>query len=236
MTTQLHDDRPISHPRDDALGLTSFADALATSLLQMSPRDGLVISVEGPWGAGKSSAISLALRTIKLRVLQSMGEGQVETEQLTPEQIDAKWSEKAKNRKTHIVRFNPWHFSGQENLVRAFFDELAAQIDVVPDGALKRAMNRLGGFLPSVGGALAAAAMLATGNVPGAGPAATSRRRVFRTAYQVRRLARRSSAGAFEGAEGSRTTHHCHHRRHRSADAFGNAVGSISGEVLGRLA
>ena len=83
MTDKLFADHPISHPKDDAFGLSSFADALATSLLKMSPADGLVISVEGPWGSGKSSAIALTTRTIKLRVLIGLGEGQDELEKLT---------------------------------------------------------------------------------------------------------------------------------------------------------
>ena len=67
MPDKLFGDHPIAHPRDDAFGLSSFANALATSLLQMSPADGLGISVEGPWGSGKSSAIALPTHTIKLR-------------------------------------------------------------------------------------------------------------------------------------------------------------------------
>lgn len=176
MSERLFGDRPISHPKQDAFGLSSFADALATSLLQMSPKDGLVISVEGPWGAGKSSAIALAVRTIKLRVLTGLGEGLDQLESLSENQLDEKWVDKAKARKTHIVRFNPWNFSGQENLVRAFFGELAAQIDAEPEGALKKAMNRLAGYLPSVAGGLTAGAMLATGNVPGAAAAGAAGR------------------------------------------------------------
>jgi len=176
VSERLFGDRPISHPQDDAFGLSSFADALATSLLQMSPKDGLVISVEGPWGAGKSSAIALALRTIKLRVLKGLSEGSDELEKLTEDQLDAKWSEKAKSRTTHLVRFNPWNFSGQENLVRAFFSELASQIDAEPEGALKKAMNRLAGYLPSVTGGLAAGGMLAAGYLPAAAAAGAAGR------------------------------------------------------------
>lgn len=176
MSECLFADRPISHPQDDAFGLSSFADALATSLLQMSPKDGLVISVEGPWGAGKSSAIALAARTIKLRLLAGLGEGLEALEELTEDQLDAKWAEKAKIRTTHIVRFNPWNFSGQENLVRAFFNELAAQIEAEPEGKLKKAMNRLAGYLPSVAGGLAAGSMLATGNLSAAAAAGAAGR------------------------------------------------------------
>ncbi|MEQ1941500.1 P-loop NTPase fold protein [Mesorhizobium sp. VNQ89] len=168
MTERLFGDRPISHPSEDAFGLSSFAEALANSLLQMSPKDGLVISVEGPWGAGKSSAIALAVRSIKLRVLSGAAEGRDDLEKLAEAGLDAKWAEKARLRKTHIVRFNPWNFSGQENLVRAFFSELSAQIDVEPEGALKKAMNTLAGYLPSVAGGLVAGGFLATGNIPAA--------------------------------------------------------------------
>lgn len=176
MSERLFGDRPISHPQDDAFGLSSFADALATSLLQMSPKDGLVISVEGPWGAGKSSAIALAVRTIKLRVLIGLGEGQDELERLSESELDDKWINRAKTRKTHVVRFNPWNFSGQENLVRAFFGEMAAQIDAEPEGALRKAMSRLSGYLPSVVGGLAAGAMMTTGNLPGAAAAGAAGR------------------------------------------------------------
>jgi hypothetical protein len=175
--------------------LSSFADALATSLLQMSPKDGLVISVEGPWGAGKSSAIALAVRTIKLRLLIGLGEG-VAIEKLTEDQLDAKWAEKAKTRTAHIVRFNPWNFSGQENLVRAFFNELAAQIDAEPEGNLKKAMNRLAGYLPSVAGGLAAGGMLATGNLPAAAAAGAAGRAAGEAAERALK-----SESSLEGAK-----------------------------------
>ena len=129
LTDKLFSDHPIAHPKDDAFGLSSFANAFATSLIQMSPADGLVISVEGPWGWSKRSAIALTKRTIKLRVLTGLGEGQDELKKLTSDELDEKWAQKAKIHNAHIVRFNPWNFSGQENLVRAFFGELAAQVD-----------------------------------------------------------------------------------------------------------
>jgi hypothetical protein len=62
-------DRPISAEGDDVLGLTSFADALAKSLAEMAPDEGLVISVEGEWGSGKTSAIQLAERRLIIREL-----------------------------------------------------------------------------------------------------------------------------------------------------------------------
>ncbi|MBY4587633.1 MULTISPECIES: KAP family P-loop NTPase fold protein [Rhizobium] len=163
MIGRLFGDRPISRPEDDAFGLSSFADALATSLLQMSPRDGLVVSVEGPWGAGKSSAIALAMRTVMLRVLAAIGEGREEMEGLSDADLQARWIKLAKRRQTHIVKFNPWSFSGQENLVRAFFSELSSQLQLESESWWSRQMNRIAGYLPSFGGTVATGSALAAG-------------------------------------------------------------------------
>ena len=56
-------DRPIKSENEDVLGFGSFADALAKSLMEMAPDEGLVISVEGAWGAGKTSESDVALKT-----------------------------------------------------------------------------------------------------------------------------------------------------------------------------
>lgn len=163
MTGRLFGDRPISRPEDDAFGLSSFADALATSLLQMSPQDGLVISIEGPWGAGKSSAIALAMRTVMLRVLTGVGEGREEIEKLSDVDLQERWIKFAKRRQTHIVRFNPWNFSGQENLVRAFFSELSSQLQLESEGRWSRQKSRIAGYLPAVGGSVATGGALVAG-------------------------------------------------------------------------
>lgn len=163
MSQKLGKDRPISRAEEDVFGLSGFADALATSLLKMGPDDGLVLSVEGPWGSGKSSAIALALRTIQIRVLKGLGEGLDELEALLPSELDDRWDARWKKRHVQIVRFNPWNFSGQENLVRAFFRELEAQIGGKPEGKLKRAISGLAEHLPSAFGAGAGMVALLTG-------------------------------------------------------------------------
>lgn len=171
VSTKLSKDRPISRPEDDVFGLSGFGDALATSLLQMSPDDGLVLSVEGSWGSGKSSAIALALRTIQIRVLAGLGEGLDELQALTDVDLQERWEARSKNRNVQLVRFNPWNFSGQENLVRAFFRELEAQIGGKPDGKLKRAISGLAEHLPSAFGAGASFAAVLSGQPAAAGVA-----------------------------------------------------------------
>ncbi len=171
VSRKLSKDRPISRPEDDVFGLSGFADALATSLLQMSPDDGLVLSVEGSWGSGKSSAIALALRTIQIRVLAGLGEGLDDLRALTDVDLQERWEARSKKCNVQLVRFNPWNFSGQENLVRAFFCELEAQIGGKPDGKLKRAISGLAEHLPSAFGASASIAAVMSGQPAAAGAA-----------------------------------------------------------------
>ncbi|MBV1707672.1 MAG: KAP family NTPase [Hyphomicrobiales bacterium] len=196
MNGNFHGDRPISRPDDDLFGLASFADALATSLLGMNLKDGLAISVEGPWGSGKSSAIALALRTIKLRVLKELGKGADDLEKLSDQELDEAWYKCAKMRKTHIVRFNPWNFSGQENLVRAFFNELAAQIGADGSDRLKAAMDGLVSLLPFAFGF--AAAHFGAGDI---GKAVGERAKSALTSDSSLERAKRNLVGALKEAD-----------------------------------
>lgn len=137
-------DRPIADPRDDALGLTHFAQALAAALFNMDPREGMALSVEGPWGGGKSSALALAIRELKLRELNRLGPSRASLDALDADALDRVWRAQAPQRAVHIVRFNPWTWSGQDNLTRAFFAELSAQIGARQGTRWRRRLARFG--------------------------------------------------------------------------------------------
>ncbi|WP_370945357.1 P-loop NTPase fold protein [Amycolatopsis sp. cg5] len=93
-------DNPIRDTPQDALGRAPLAKHLADELRQVDATEGSVVAVMGPWGYGKTSLINLIRRHL-------------ETEPpLT------------------VLDFNPWMFSGTEQLVDSFFTELAAQLDI----------------------------------------------------------------------------------------------------------
>lgn len=95
-------DRPGTDPdRDDQLGRSSFARDLADAIVRITPTEGLVIGLFGSWGSGKSTVLNF-VGTYLSRI---QGSG-VPT----------------------VIRFNPWWFSGQEDLLRAFFDQVLAQL------------------------------------------------------------------------------------------------------------
>ena len=104
-------DRPRSDPAEDRLGYAPFAKMLATSVLRGCPADGLVIGIYGTWGLGKSTLLNF----IEHEVAQDPDE-------------DA----------PVVVRFNPWWFSGREDLIRRFFKEF--ELAVLKKGARNKAI------------------------------------------------------------------------------------------------
>lgn len=122
--TQLSADRPSSNPQDDLFGHAPFAESLANSICRYPGNDGLVLALYGPWGSGKSTVLSYVRYFL---------EQKPETEQPV------------------IVDFNPWWFSGQENLARAFLGQLQAVLPTKSD-KFKKLGNLLGDFAEGVGG------------------------------------------------------------------------------------
>ncbi len=52
-------DRPLNSCDQDRLGFREVAQRIVTSLVDRASKDGLVVGVEGAWGAGKSSLLFL---------------------------------------------------------------------------------------------------------------------------------------------------------------------------------
>jgi hypothetical protein len=124
-------DRPITSAAEDRLGRGRFVGALAAHILRTALNDSAVFALYGPWGSGKTSILNLVEEELSKR------EG------------------------VTVLRFNPWLFSGTDQLVAAFFRELAAQLAERDDKnlqeiavALEEVGDALTGFggLPVVGG------------------------------------------------------------------------------------
>ena len=103
-------DRPVSDPGEDRLGYAPFAKMLAASVLRGCPADGLVVGIYGAWGLGKSTLLNFIAH---------------EVEQ-DPDDTPV------------VVRFNPWWFSGREDLIRRFFKEF--ELAVLKKGARNKAI------------------------------------------------------------------------------------------------
>ena len=100
-------DAPIKTKKDDLLGREKFSESLGKALLEWKSEDGIVVGLYGKWGSGKSSVINLA------------------TEYIETETKKKKYTKKDK---PIIIRFNPWNFTEQSQLITTFFTELAKAI------------------------------------------------------------------------------------------------------------
>jgi Cdc6-like AAA superfamily ATPase len=91
-------DNAIRTSAEDLLGRRVTATTLVRAIRSADSAEGYVLAVVGPWGSGKTSILNLM------------------QEQLEQEEASI------------VIKFNPWMFSGTEQLVDAFFHELGAQL------------------------------------------------------------------------------------------------------------
>lgn len=122
--TALSADRPGIDPKDDLFGHAPFAKSLAESICRYPGSDGLVLALYGPWGSGKSTVLSYVQHFLEQR---------------------------SENEQPVLVKFNPWWFSGQENLARAFLGQLQAVLPARSE-KFKQLGDLLADFAEGVGG------------------------------------------------------------------------------------
>lgn len=118
-------DRPSTDPAQDLFGHAPFARALARAIRGYQASDGIVLALYGPWGSGKSTVLAY-----------------VEYELEHGPQAD----------RPVVVPFNPWWFSGQEHLARAFLGQLQAVLPAKHAG-FKAFGDKLAEFSGALGGA-----------------------------------------------------------------------------------
>jgi predicted KAP-like P-loop ATPase len=100
-------DRPIESADQDTIGRAGFAQQIRQEIEAASRDEGLVLAITGEWGSGKTSVINLALRPLEDRA------------------------------GFQVVRFNPWLFSGTDELIKHFFTELRTQLHAAENAQLK---------------------------------------------------------------------------------------------------
>ena len=95
-------DQPIKSYEEDILSRHPFAQSLGNAILSYKEKDSIVIGLFGAWGSGKTSIINMAL-----------------------EHIYFISKNKTYDEKPIVIRFNPWNYSDQNQLVTQFFKQLS---------------------------------------------------------------------------------------------------------------
>lgn len=93
-------DKPITNAEDDKLGRSGFAERLAKAIINFDTADSYAIALQGAWGYGKTSVLNMAIQKI----------------------------EETTDKKTVIIRFNPWNFTTTGQLIDQFFATMSSKL------------------------------------------------------------------------------------------------------------
>ncbi|NJL83518.1 MAG: AAA family ATPase [Chloroflexaceae bacterium] len=102
LSEDLIGDRPLSNPSKDRLGHAGFAEKLAESLCQMPLSASLTIGLYGSWGSGKTTLVNF---------------------------LEYYLQEQTQGKTLSVMHFNPWLFSGAQDLTQQFFEQLLQQLE-----------------------------------------------------------------------------------------------------------
>lgn len=105
-------DLPIKSSAEDLLSRASFSRALADAVLGYAHKESVVTALYGEWGSGKSSVVNLVLERVE-EVAAGM-----------PADF-----------RPIVVKFNPWNYSDQNQLVEQFFRSLSVALKRGDPGA-----------------------------------------------------------------------------------------------------
>lgn len=100
--TPINTDQPLDDPQKDALGVAPLAKRMASYISKLPATDGFVIGLCAPWGAGKTTFINFIKKGL---------------------------SSLPKEQKPIILDFNPWLFSGHDDLIQRFIIELSRALN-----------------------------------------------------------------------------------------------------------
>lgn len=113
----INQDTPVdgSKEKPDLFHREPFAKRIADKLMLPAGARSLVASLEGEWGSGKTSVVEMMCRHLE---------------------------EKPEKERPIIIRFNPWIFSGSENLTREFLVQLGTSLKL--GEGVKSALHKAG--------------------------------------------------------------------------------------------
>lgn len=97
-------DKPKIELEDDQFERTKYAEHLAKIIIDQPNEEGFVIGIYGTWGSGKSTFLEYILRYLEASTKSS------------------------NNSNMTVVRFNPWWFSGKQDLTIALLIELQSKL------------------------------------------------------------------------------------------------------------
>jgi predicted KAP-like P-loop ATPase len=109
----IESDQPIQTSTEDRFGRSNFAQRIAQVIAKRTDSSSIVIGIHAPWGEGKTSVLNMIT-----------------------EELD-------KHENVEYLRFNPWRFPDEVQLLKHFFNVLAEKIDA----SIIRTREKISGFI-----------------------------------------------------------------------------------------
>ena len=122
-------DQPITGKAEDRFNRAFFATRIAETIATRIDSSSIVLGLYGPWGDGKTSVLEMMQEALRLY----------------PNAI--------------VIRFNPWHFQNEDQLLRGFFATLADAMGQ----SLPNMKEKAGDLLKKYGSLLSLASMTVGG-------------------------------------------------------------------------
>jgi len=110
LITDFLTDNPINDFEIDYFGYKSVAKDVASTIIQLNPEFGYVISINGEWGSGKTSFLYYIEKYLTDKNIHSI------FHELENEII--------------VFKFDPWLFSGHQDIITQFFYQLQVQTNL----------------------------------------------------------------------------------------------------------
>lgn len=111
-------DTPIESPSEDLLDRMPLVRHVADVLTSIRSDESYVVGLSGPWGSGKTSFVNLMENELR-----------------------------ARSNAPAILRFNPWLYSSEEQLLGQFFAELKVALDIKEGSYLGKLMADYSGMI-----------------------------------------------------------------------------------------
>lgn len=112
----IYTDKPIQNKQQDLLGREEFVSALSNTIISYEDKDNLIIGLNGRWGSGKTSIMNLLEKDIKEK-------------------------NKLLKNKYIFLKFNPWNFKEQDELIQSFFKDIYSQLHMIDWRKISRDIN-----------------------------------------------------------------------------------------------
>ncbi|WP_081081299.1 P-loop NTPase fold protein [Burkholderia cepacia] len=137
----LGSDSPQVHPTQDAYGYAPFARAIASAARNTPGPKGLVMAIDAPWGAGKTSLLNF----VRHYLTDSSGQAPADMESAPV-----------------VIDFNPWWFADRDQLAAQFLAQISAQFPAENE-VLMACAEAMSTYADAIGSAVSTSIAASTG-------------------------------------------------------------------------